>query len=70
MALQTIVSRNVAAQDQAVVSVGAFQAGDAGNVIPQEAVLRLSIRSTDENVRKMCCNGFEPLLKRRLYVMA
>lgn len=52
MALQTIVSRNVAAQDQAVVSVGAFQAGDAGNVIPQQAVLRLSIRSTDEDVRK------------------
>ncbi|OFS09043.1 M20 aminoacylase family protein [Hafnia sp. HMSC23F03] len=52
MALQTIVSRNIAAQDQAVVSVGAFQAGDAGNVIPQQAVLRLSIRSTDEDVRK------------------
>ncbi|WP_333823011.1 M20 aminoacylase family protein [Pinisolibacter sp.] len=46
MALQTIVSRNVAAKDSAVVSVGAFLAGDAGNVVPQTAVLRLSVRSS------------------------
>ena len=51
MALQTIVSRNVAAKDSAVVSVGAFLAGDAGNVIPQTALLRLSIRSSSPTTR-------------------
>jgi len=52
MALQTIVSRNVAPQDSAVVSVGAFLAGDAGNVIPQSATLRLSIRNSSPETRK------------------
>jgi hippurate hydrolase len=50
MALQTIVSRNVSPLKSAVVSVGAFQAGDAANVISQKATLRLSIRtSTSED---------------------
>jgi amidohydrolase len=53
MALQTIVSRNVGAKDSAVVSVGAFLAGDAGNVIPQTATLRLSIRSSAPETRKL-----------------
>ena len=52
MALQTIVSRNVAPLDSAVVSVGAFLEGDAGNVIPQPATLRLSIRSSKPEDRK------------------
>ena len=45
MALQTIVSRNVSPHNSAVVTIGAFQAGNAGNVIAQNAVLRLSIRT-------------------------
>ncbi len=53
MALQTIVSRNVAPLTSAVVSVGAFQAGDAGNVIPQKATLRLSIRASTPQVREL-----------------
>ena len=53
MALQTIVSRNVGAKDSAVVTVGAFLAGDAGNVSPQTATLRLSIRSSAPETRKL-----------------
>jgi hippurate hydrolase len=45
MALQTIVSRNVSPHNSAVVTIGAFQAGNAGNGIAQSAVLRLSIRT-------------------------
>lgn len=52
MSLQTIVSRNVAAKDAAVVTVGAFQAGEAGNVIPQSAILRLSTRTARPETRK------------------
>ena len=53
MALQTIVSRNVAAKDSAVVSIGAFLAGDAGNVIPQNATLRMSVRTSKPETRKL-----------------
>lgn len=53
MALQTIVSRNVAPHNSAVVTVGAFQSGNAGNVIAQSAILRLSIRTTTAADREM-----------------
>ena len=58
MALQTIVSRNVAPLQMAVITVGAFQAGDANNVIPQQATLKLSVRALDREVRE--------LLRRRI----
>jgi hippurate hydrolase len=53
MALQTIVSRNVAPMQSAVVTIGAFIAGSVGNVIPQSAILRLSIRTTDDATREL-----------------
>ena len=53
MALQTIVSRNVSPHDSAVVTIGAFQSGNAGNVIAQTAVLRLSIRTRTAADRDM-----------------
>jgi hippurate hydrolase len=53
MALQTIVSRNLSPHDSAVVTVGAFISGNAGNVIAQSAILRLSIRTTTPEDRKL-----------------
>lgn len=53
MALQTIQSRNVSPWQNSVVSVGAFLSGSAGNVIPQNAILRLSIRNMDATLREM-----------------
>jgi len=44
-ALQSVVSRNVAPLDSAVISVTQMHAGDAYNVIPNEAVLRGTIRA-------------------------
>lgn len=49
--LQTIVSREVAPQAQAVVTVGEFHAGSAENIIPAEAYIKLNVRTTDEKVR-------------------
>lgn len=49
--LQTIVSREVAAADSAVVTVGYLQAGSKENIIPATAELGLSIRSYDSSVR-------------------
>src|SRR5262249_57725004 len=43
--LQSVVSRNIAPLDSAVISVTQMHAGDAYNVIPQEAVLRGTIRA-------------------------
>ncbi len=50
--LQTIVAREVGPSDAAVVTVGALQAGTKENVIPDEAVIKLNVRTFDENVRK------------------
>ena len=49
--LQTIVSREVAPSEAAVVTVGALQAGTKENVIPDEALIKLNIRTFDEAVR-------------------
>lgn len=51
MALQTIVSRNIDPQQPAVVTVGALNAGQANNVIPETAKLELSVRALDRDVR-------------------
>jgi amidohydrolase len=49
--LQTIVSRELAASEAAVVTVGSLQAGEKENVIPSEAVIKLNIRTFDADVR-------------------
>ncbi|MBP6727826.1 MAG: amidohydrolase [Thauera sp.] len=51
MGLQSIVARNIDPLHTAVITVGAFQAGDANNVIPQTATLKLSVRALDRGVR-------------------
>jgi hippurate hydrolase len=51
MALQTIVSRNINPLNSAVVTVGAFNAGYANNVIPAEATLEISVRALDRESR-------------------
>lgn len=51
MALQTIVSRNIHPMDPAVVTIGAFHAGSASNIIPERAEIVVGIRSFDADVR-------------------
>lgn len=51
LGLQSIVARNIDPQHMAIITVGAFNAGVANNVIPQTATLRLSVRSLDREVR-------------------
>jgi hippurate hydrolase len=50
--LQTIVSREVAATEAAVVTVGVLQAGAKENVIPDEAIIKLNVRTFDAGVRQ------------------
>ena len=49
--LQTLVAREVAATDTAVLTVGALNAGTKANIIPDRAELLLNVRSYDESVR-------------------
>lgn len=63
MALQSIVARNVSPHNSAVVTVGAFLSGNAGNVIAQTATLRLSIRTTTPEDRTMVLNKVRDLTR-------
>jgi amidohydrolase len=60
--LQTIVSREVAANDAAVVTVGVLQAGTKENVIPEEAIIKLNVRTFDEGVRKHVLAAIERIV--------
>ena len=50
--LQTIVARELAPTEAAVLTVGSLQAGTKENVIPDEAVIKLNVRTFDEGVRQ------------------
>lgn len=63
MALQTIVSREVNPSHTAVITIGAMNAGHINNVIPQEAVLKLSVRSLNTEVRTLLENRIKALVK-------
>jgi amidohydrolase len=49
--LQTIVSREIAPKDPAVFTVGQFTSGTTFNVIPDEALLKGTVRAFDAEVR-------------------
>jgi amidohydrolase len=60
--LQTIVSREIAASEAAVVTVGSLQAGTKENVIPDEAIIKLNVRTFDEGVRKRVLAAIERIV--------
>jgi len=60
--LQTIVSREVAPTDAAVVTVGSLQAGTKENVIPDEAIIKLNVRTFDEDVRRRVLAAIERIV--------
>jgi amidohydrolase len=50
--LQTIVAREVAPSDQVVVTVGSLHAGAKENVIPDQASIKLNVRTFSPDVRQ------------------
>jgi amidohydrolase len=60
--LQTIVSREVAATDAVVVTVGSLQAGTKENVIPDEAIIKLNVRTFDETIRARVLAAIERIV--------
>jgi len=59
MALQTIVSRQIAPQSPAVVTVGSIHGGSKHNIIPDEVALQLTTRSYSDDVRKTILEAIE-----------
>lgn len=63
MRLQTIISREVAPVENAVLTVGSLQAGTKENIIPEDATLKLNIRTFNDSVKdhilsavkRICC---------------
>ena len=60
--LQTIVSREVAATDAAVVTIGVLQAGTKENVIPDDALIKLNVRTFDAGVRRRVLDAIERIV--------
>ena len=62
-ALQTIVARNIDPLQPCVITVGRIQAGNAGNVIPDEAILEGTFRAFDPQVREELMRRIEEMFK-------
>lgn len=58
-ALQTLVSRELNPLDAGVVTVGSLRAGYKHNIIPDEANMKITVRSYDDDVRKTLLDGIE-----------
>jgi len=61
--LQTIVSREVSPLESAVVTVGALQAGTKENIIPDDATLKLNVRTYDEGVRNHVMSAIDRICR-------
>jgi hippurate hydrolase len=62
MRLQTIASRELAATEAAVITIGSLQAGTKENVIPDDAIIKLNVRTFDAGVRKRVLAAIERIV--------
>lgn len=60
--LQTIISRNVAPGEMAVITIGRFQSGKANNVIPETADLGATVRTTTDETRKQVAERIKTMV--------
>ena len=61
--VQSVISREKEPAAFGVVTVGAIQSGSVGNIIPDNAILRGTIRSYDQDVREKMWAGIERTAK-------
>jgi len=61
--LQTIVSRQIAPTDPAVVTVGSIHGGTKHNVIPNEVKLQLTLRSYTDEVRNKTISEIKRIVR-------
>ena len=63
MRLQTVVSRETAGGDTAVVTIGAMNAGTVANIIPEHAELHVSVRTYDQKVREKTLASIDRIVR-------
>ncbi len=61
--LQTVVSREVAPGETAVLTVGSCQAGTKSNIIPDRAVLQLNLRSYSGQTRQRMMDAIQRMVR-------
>jgi amidohydrolase len=61
--LQTIVSREIAPSEAAVLTIGSSQAGTKSNVIPDRAVLQLNLRSYSQQTRQRMLAAIQRIVR-------
>ncbi|KAJ6110695.1 amidohydrolase [Penicillium sp. IBT 16267x] len=61
--LQTIVSREVNPHDLAIVSCGSINAGYNANIIPDECIIRINVRTYDPKTRERVIKSIERIVK-------
>ena len=59
VAVQTVVSRSIAAQDPAIITVGDIHGGTKRNIISEEVKMELTTRAFNEKVRQQIIDGIE-----------
>src|SRR3954454_6841455 len=61
--LQTVVSREVAPGETAVLTVGSLQAGTKSNVIPDQATLQLNVRTFSDSTRSTILDAVQRIVR-------
>ena len=61
--LHHIVSRNISAYESAVISFGQFTAGEIFNIIPDTAVIKGNVRTTNPAIRKLIKNRIHQVVE-------
>ncbi|KAK4928677.1 hypothetical protein LTR28_011836, partial [Elasticomyces elasticus] len=63
MRLQTIVSREVDPADSAVITCGSIQAGDTENIVVDDAILKLNVRTISPETREHVLSSIERIVR-------
>ncbi|MET4079499.1 peptidase dimerization domain-containing protein [Janibacter sp. UYMM211] len=63
VALQQVVSRDVAPTEPAVLTVGSIRAGTTANIIPDTAELLINIRTYDDDTRQVVLDGIDRVVQ-------
>jgi len=63
LALQTMLTRRIPVFDPAVITVGSIRAGTTSNVIPETAVMDITVRSVSPASRKIALDGLQRVVE-------
>ena len=62
-AIQTIVSRNIPPAEPAVISIGEIKGGNVSNIIPDQVMLKGTIRSLSPEIRDLLFSRLKSVMK-------